>query len=596
MKIYNIKNTIYSLFLLGLFGCNDSFLDRYPEDRLTEKNFFQNPQDLEAYTNGLYNLNSAYDDIVSDNIVYNDDDFIYTVMRGEHSPDKAGSWSWSGIRNINFMLARVDQIEGDENDINHYIGLARLFRAVEYYNKVLQYSDVPWYGIDLETTDTELLYKSQDSRAVVVDSLMSDLEYAVLHIKEGTSKTKVHKNVALAVQARIALEEGSWRKYHDELGLDDGDEFLKIAVEASQAIINSGNYTLVTEPQGDLPAYTSLFSSLDLTNNPEMILVDAYDKNLGRMHNAHSLFNWAHTLSRDLMEDYLVIQDGRAVPFHTIPGYDTMGVNQVFESRDPRMEQTLMKPGFILPGSTKPERQNLALGGYPQVKFSPTTYDQLTWEESYSDLPIIRYAEILLINAEAKAELGELTQEDIDKTINVIRRRASMPDVDLNDWAAQIDPVQAERYSNVRSDQEGAVYEIRRERRIELACEGVRYGDLMRWALGNLLENTPEGIYIKGPGLYDITGDGNPDIVFGNTREEVDALVSTLSQEQREEYQLTTYILDGNTFELTQGDQGHIRMKVQVDKWTFEEPKYYYRPISQHDLNVNENLVQNKYW
>ena len=195
----------------------------------------------------------------------------------------------------------------------------------------------------------------------------------------------------------------------------------------------------------------------------------------------------------DLMEDYLVVENGQTKAFHEITGYEIKTYNEVFNNRDPRMEQTFMKPGTQEVGIAEAHRPSLNLGGYPQIKFRPLTIDQMEWGKSYTDLPIIRYAEILLMYAEAKAELGILNQADVDNTINLIRNRAGMPLVQLSDWLADIDPIQAQRYANVNSSQKGAVLEIRRERRIELACEGFRFDDLMRWGCGELLEKAPEG-------------------------------------------------------------------------------------------------------
>lgn len=101
----------------------------------------------------------------------------------------------------------------------------------------------------------------------------------------------------MAVQARIALHEGTFRKYHPELKLNDGDRFLKIAVEACQKIMDTKSYSLSTTKESGLPAYQSLFCSTDLTQNPEMILVADYDKALGRLHNAQAQFDYNTGLS-----------------------------------------------------------------------------------------------------------------------------------------------------------------------------------------------------------------------------------------------------------------------------------------------------------
>lgn len=596
---------VNKLIILGAAGfmfasCNDSFLDRYPEDSITEKNFFKTVSDLETYTNSLYNWGAPFNDNVSDNVLYSETSGVFDKMMGNLTPDKAGQWGWGDVRSINYFLCRYQQAAGDQREINHFVGLAKLYRARAYYSKVQSYSDVPWYSKDLQTTDIEELYKTQDSRSLVVDSIMQDLDFAVKHMKDGDSKTKIYRNIALAEQARIALNEGTFRKYHPELGLNDSERFLKIAIEATAELMKSGKYKISDAPTGTMPPYRALFSSYDLSTNPEIILYSDYDKALGRYHGAGSLLNYNNSISRSLMEDYLAIKDGKAVPFHTLPGYNKMSIPEVFKNRDPRMAETIMEPGYIKDGSKKPFRQNMELGGYGQIKFChELPMDQWAWGMSYNDLPIIRYAAILLTNAEAKAELGILTQEDVDNTVNLLRRRVGIPDAKLSEWLSSPDPVQMNRYSNINSTQNSAVAEIRRERRIELACEGVRYNDLMRWGCGKLLEVAPEGAYVSKFGLLDITGDNFPDVGFFATKEEADEAVEALGKdpETGAKYDITTYIVtDKSTISLTEGTKGYIRRASQVNAWQWVEPKYYYSPLSTKDLKVNENLIQNKYW
>lgn len=584
MKTYKL---IY-LFALSLFivGCNDSFMDRFPETSITEPVFFASPQDLETYSNSFYQMiGGSFWDAGTDNVMYIENADIYNIMMGVINEKNAKAWGdyWKDIFKVNFMIARSHQAVGDKTEINHYIGIARFFRAYLYYNLVKRYSDVPWYNRDLKDTDTELLYKKQDPRTLVVDSIMADLKFATEYIKEGTSQTRITKNAALALQSRIALHEGTFRKYHPELGLNDANEYLELAASAAFKVIDKKKFSL--------PDYIGSFNG-DLKGNSDMILYSDYDQAL-RRNNTHSAFDWTTGLSRDLMEDYLAIVGGKAVPFQQLPGYNTKTLVEIFQdARDPRMAQTIMEPGYIDPGKSAVYRLEITRGGYPQIKFRATTADQLAWDKSYNDIPIFRYAEVLLNYAEARAELGKLTDEDMELTIKEIRERAGLPFTSLSDWLANIDPVQANRYSNVSSTQKGAVYEVRRERRIELACEGFRYDDLMRWGLGKLLEKAPEGSYIKQLGYQDITGDGQPDIAIVKTQADADAI----PQADKDNYKLNVFILENVTFELTEGDKGYIVQKTQVGKFTFIEPKYYYYPISQNDMTVNKNLEQNKYW
>lgn len=596
MKTNRIFNKLaLTLGVAGvLSGCNDSFMDRFPETSITEESFFKTVGDLETYTNGMYGyLGGSYWDVVSDNCLYVEDSGVYEMLGGSLTVENVGTWGWGSIRNVNYMLARTGNVTGDPAEINHYIGLARMYRAQLYYNMVESYSDVPWYSRDLQTGDTELLYKTQDPRSLVVDSIMADLDFAVTHMQEGSSKTKVNRDAALALQARIALTEASWRKYHSELGLNDADRFYNIAIQACEQLMD-GSYSLSTESFQGLGAYESLFCNTDLTTNPEMILVTDYDLAAGIKHNSQQVPAYSGP-SRDLMEDYLVIEDGKTKRFQDVEGYATKTYLEVFENRDPRFRQTFMWPGFQRANAASASIPSLNTGGYTQIKFDPRSADQITWGGCYTDLPVFRYGEILLIYAEAKAELGIMTQEDVDKSINLLRDRVGMPHAQLSDWLANIDPVQDERYYNVNSSQKGAVLEVRRERRIELACEGFRYGDLMRWRLGTLMNKAPEGIYIPHTGKYDLTGDGKNDVLIAMDQAEVDRL---MAESPELDDRLTVYRMDNptNTIEMTEGDHGYIRLSAQVGAFEFVEPKYYYTPIDTEDIRDNPNLVQNPYW
>lgn len=183
---------------------------------------------------------------------------------------------------------------------------------------------------------------------------------------------------------------------------------------------------------------------------------------------------------------------------------------ETFKNRDPRYKQTFMYPGYIRPGENRPFVPNLYLGGYPQTKFVAQTADQMDWFRSYNDIPVMRYAEILYIYAEAKAELGILKQADLDATINVVRDRVGMPAILLA--SLNLNANLEKQYPNVTGSQKEVILEIRRERRIEFACECFRYDDLLRWKSGRLFEEIQQGVYIDQFGLHDFTGDGIPDV------------------------------------------------------------------------------------
>ncbi len=207
------------------------------------------------------------------------------------------------------------------------------------------------------------------------------------------------------------------------------------------------------------------------------------------------------------------------------------------------------------------------------------------------DFPVLRFAETLLIYAEARAELGELTLEDLDQTVNLMRARVGMPALSLN---PPVDPVQAARYPNVASAQSAVLLEIRRERRVELGLEGYRQDDLMRWHAGPLLEKEPEGIYFPSLGDYDLTGDEVADIKLIDVTESVpeEKELNSLG-EPLIYYRVGTFGQDAAVF-LENGNSGTVQ--AIAERGTFVEPKYYYRPIPQSEVVLNPNLTQNFTW
>lgn len=289
------------------------------------------------------------------------------------------------------------------------------------------------------------------------------------------------------------------------------------------------------------------------------------------------------------MESYQVLtEDGKAIPYSSIEEYNKKSFVEVFENRDPRLRQTFMYPGYIKPNQNNPYIPNLNFGGYPQIKFVPRTADQ-SGLNSYNDLPISRLGEIYLIYAEAKAELGSLTQDDLDRTINVIRNRVDMPPTILGDIKENL-KLQKE-YPNVTGSNRDVILEIRRERRVELACEGLRTDDLMRWKAGHLLGKSQQGVYIDKLGLHDFTGDGVPDIgIFENEKN------NTVPESERDKY--TYYYLESsNSVYLSEGNSGYIMSISDRDGVReFKEPQYYYFPVPQEQRLINPNLEETIFW
>lgn len=179
------------------------------------------------------------------------------------------------------------------------------------------------------------------------------------------------------------------------------------------------------------------------------------------------------------------------------------------------MAQTVLCPGYIQKGATSVTKNDLtALTGYQPIKYiAESKYDGAN--KAFTDWILFRTAEVYLNYAEAKAELGTLTQGDLDVSINKIRDRAKMPHLNMADANANPDPLMMEYYPNVtKSGNTGVILEIRRERTVELPLEGFRLWDIFRWKEGQQLTKPFYGCYFPGDGEYDMDNDGANDLLL----------------------------------------------------------------------------------
>lgn len=595
-----MRNTaayIMIVFLSGvLFSCSDDFLDKYPQTSISPEEFFKTEQDLKLYIDGLLSLKSkwAYQgEQGTDNLATTGAVEIKTLLSGSPSPETlTGGWNWGRLRDINYFLENVDQADVDENIKNHYIGLARMYRARFYYGMVTRYSDLPWYSSTLNTSDEEALKKPRDSRQMVVENIMADLKFAYEHVREEVAEGTPGKWMVASIYARIALSEGSWRKYHPELELQNtADEFFQIAQSVSKDIMDSGLFSLYNtgNPETD---YKTLFSSQDLTSNPEVIMPHIYDDEIGHGLELSTIFSdYEQSPSRELLQTYLMRDGSR---FTEMENFREKLYVEEFLNRDFRLMSSYAYPGWKNRGDENPyiQRLNKNFTGYHQIKGYDNSPDNIV--QRSTDFPAIRYAEILLIYAEASAELGVVNQTILDQTINVLRERAGVNVLDY-DWAnANPDPFLMERYPNLRGENAGVLLEIRRERRVELAFEDFRFGDLMRWAAGDLLTKAPSGMYFPGLGQYDMTGDGVVDIALISADQDIpfEDEKETNSLGEKLIYYRVSTIADGSgTVYLENGEEGGEIITENATR-TFVTPQYYYRPIPATQMVLNPNLEQ----
>lgn len=382
-----MKRISYILIATILAGvsCKKDALQRTPSSAITGTDFFNTPADLETYTNGLYlqQLRATWADVYyglpnnyftldkfSDNIsISTGSSEIDNLIRGGITPGTVGVWNkdtWAVLRNINYMLDNVGKTTGDQVAINHFIGVARFFRADFYYKMVKRYGDVPWYSHALGNKDEDLR-KGKDPRAMVVDSIMADLEFAAANVQPGrTNNTYVTKWSALTLLARIALHEGTYRKYHTELGLQSSAQvFLQRAVSASQDIMGNGGFDITgTGAAG----YRALFSSADLSSNKEVIFLQKNNKEQGIANNTHVVLDWQWGLSSGLADEFLM---SNGTTFTSQANYDKKNFIEMFANRDPRLAETVMPPGFKNDPNANPYLTRPNFGGLLQVKFYP---------------------------------------------------------------------------------------------------------------------------------------------------------------------------------------------------------------------------------
>jgi len=563
----------------GLVSCD---LDQLPLDAISPETFFNTENDLLLYTNSFYNALPSAEDIYNEDV----DNVVKNSLRDELQgtrvvPTSGGGWSWSTLRNINYFLANSGKCP-DPKVVAKYNGLARFFRAYFYFGMVKRFGDVPWYSQHIEEKDGESLTKARDPRSMVMDSVMADLDYAIANLDGTRQVSMITKWTALALKSRIALYEGTFRKYHPEFKLSGSDKFLDAAISASEDLMKNSGYTIYKATPST--AYLKFFSS-DNAIADEVILARDFSDELQVYHNLNYYTMTASYgkpgLEKKLVNSYLMADGSR---FTDVKGYETMQFFDEVQNRDPRLTQTIRTPGYTRIGETAqlvPEF-GATVTGYQLIKFVSTSkWD--TFNKDITDMPIFRYAEVLLNYAEAKAEKGTLTQDDLDKSIKLIRDRVGMPNINIVEANKNPDPYQAQQYSQLTGSNVGVILEIRRERRVELVMENFfRWDDVIRWKEGQLLTKTYKGMYFPGPGSYDLDRNGKVDLIIyeGEKPAATGAQILKLGSE---------ILLENGNKGGSIVVNGHINKK-------FNEARDYLYPIPTQELLLNTKLIQNPNW
>lgn len=514
-----MKKIFYFLTIcstLSLVSCSDDILDRTPLDEISEPEFWKTTSDLELYANSFYNKLPGWSGVGFGSAQMPDvgtdlglGTGISSRLDGSQGIPNSGSnslWSWDEVRQANYFVSNVSRAEGLEAEINQFTGEGYFFRAYFYYDLLKKYGDLPIYEAYFDNLDVDQLYQARSPRNEVADFILADLDKAIslLKTKANLSTPRVNKEAALLLKATIALYEGTWEKYHSgtEFGVagSDGTAFLQEAADAAKELIDGGTRTLN-------PTYGDLFNQTNLSTNNEIILWREYDYvGLGNSFGNDAQLSWPNNFSYslDAIKSYLAL-DGLPTAVSTLTTDDKELAN-IETNRDPRLAETLMVPGDVtvvnIDGSMlywEEPTVGQSVGAYESQKYRITTLDPSTNNFSRNTAKILmRYGEALLIYAEAKAELGTITQDDLDITINTLRERAGF-DFATNPTAKlTLSPVTDPNWPDYGHTISPVLQEIRRERAVELINEGFRLDDLMRWGAHKLfVDKRPKGAYYE---------------------------------------------------------------------------------------------------
>jgi starch-binding outer membrane protein, SusD/RagB family len=587
------KQYLWFLLLSFFIVSCEKQLNQVPVATASEEAVFGSQQGLELYTTSFYAILPGLTtslDAMSDYLAVK---AVPTfVQQGAFTPTLSSGWTWTQLRNINYFITNNKDPRVPADVRRNYTALARFFRAYFYFEKVKRFGDVPWTGKALDVSDP-VLYGPRDPRTLIMDSVLADINYACANITLTTDATRslITRYIAYALKSRICLFEGTFRKYHTELSLQaTASTWLTEAAAAAKTVMDQGGFTINTSG-GAGKSYRQVFTNTTPVAT-EVMLAAISDLTLKILHDA----NWYWTsgtygdkasFTRTFINTYLNL-DG--TPFTNNPAYPAMLFKDEVKNRDLRLKQTIRLGDYkrIVGGTQVPAP--------PLFSYTFTGYQPIKWalDDMYYDserlnnnsLPEIRFAEVLLNYAEAKAELGTLTDADWAATVGVLRTRGGIT-AGLTTKPVVVDPYLQSVYFPDITDP--VILEVRRERGIELCLEGFRFADILRWKRGELMNQEWNGFYV--PALsspMDLNEDGINDVVFYQDPQ------PSLGKELT--YVNVSAKVGSNTNPqlLKNGTSGELTWMNNIKrKW---EDKMYFYPIPQTDLITNPALGQNPGW
>jgi hypothetical protein len=523
-------------------SCND-FLTREPLDGFTDQNYWSSEGNVKAYAWRFYNLFMGYGKATgttaeyyfqsagaSTTILISDDLTNNTFL--QYQPNASASntdWRdlYEYIRRANIMLEKLPNVPMDDAARKHWEGVARFFRAYYYFRLVQRFGDVPYYDKDIsDINNVQVVFLPRTNRNEVMDKVRADINIAVGtgFLRESDGVNTINKYVGLALKSRIGLYEGTYRKYHQS---GNGTEFLQDAKNAANEIITSDKYTVGND-------YKAVYNSESLSANKEILLYKEYLS--GTAGNSIQAYTNTSTVGNGMtkaaIESY-VCADGLPISQSGQYQGDT-NITNVLANRDERLIATIDDEGVSFRGypvASLSRSRTSSTGYVVNLYYNPASPSVTTTGQNFIDAPVFSYAEVLLNYAEACAELGSITQADLDKSINLLRTRASITELTYVDdntvkvgTATINDTKRTSALENISGTVNSIIWEIRRERRSELmGWTEMRYYDLMRWKKGDYLDytNNPDvalGIYAGVTDEVPVNADGYVHVYSGNNR------------------------------------------------------------------------------
>nr|WP_319510304.1 RagB/SusD family nutrient uptake outer membrane protein [uncultured Draconibacterium sp.] len=504
MKFLKYSAGVASLILMLLTSCND--LDLAPTNKFTEANYWTSPEKANMVLNMAYSqmYNSGYffsTEALSDNIYEgrgsSSEKIISSGQADASNNHFANEWRdcYGGIKTCHTFLENVDRVEGMDEDLKARMNAeARFIRAYLYFRLTTWYGDVPLFETDITLDESKEIARTSHEEVLAFVRSELDAVIGILPTNDEYSeedKGRITAGAAVALKARTYLYSNDWQN----------------VVSTCEELINSdqyGSYSL-------FPSYEGIFLP-ENEYNDEVILDLGYVPSLrtwGEYFDYAPLSVGARVNqmapTQELVDDYLMM-NGRTID-DANSGYDE---NDPYVRRDPRLTATVVYHEFpwklpdgttqtiyIKPGTAPDESAEVdeykgqgtnstSTGYYMRKYYDPQSLASFT---SGLNLILIRYADVLLMYAEAKNELNQMDENVWNSTVKALRERAGFTDASALDFDASLSS------SDLREI-------IRRERRVELALEGLRIFDIRRWGTAEtVLDGNPHGAQYGDPSI-----------------------------------------------------------------------------------------------